>query len=210
MRCLGRLVLLVVLLIGAAGAWLYRDDIRRLVDRKLHPAAAAARIGRPSTDALRTAQAKLDALQRTRPDSVVLDAGEMASLLAQGASFLPGVAFDSISVELGDRTVRIRTLVDTASIPSRWRSLLPGRANRLEEVVVGGTLSPVHAGLAELAVQHASIHGIPLPADVIARLAIGASGRGSDGHIELVLPQTIGGFRVRSSGVAVYRVGAPK
>lgn len=210
MRCLGRLVLLVLLVVGAAGAWLYRDDIRRLVDRKLHPGAAAARIGRPSPASLRSAQAKLDSLQRIRPDSVVLDAGEMASLLAQGASFLPGVAFDSISVELGDRTTRIRTLVDSASIPARWRALIPGRAVRFEEVVLTGTLAPVRAGLAELDVQHVSVHGIPLPADVIARLATSASGRGTAGHLEVVLPQTVSGFRVRATGVAIYRQGAPK
>jgi len=50
---------------------------------------------------------------------VVLTPSEMASLLAQGASFLPGATFDSISVELGDRTARIRTLVDSATIPPR-------------------------------------------------------------------------------------------
>ena len=130
MRCLGRLVLLVLLILGAGAAWLYRDELRRTVNRQLHPASAAARIGRPSPGALRSATAKLDSLQRTRQDSVLISPSEMASLLVQGTTFLPGVAFDSISVELGDRTARIRTLVDSASIPPRWRALIPGRAER--------------------------------------------------------------------------------
>ena len=210
MRCLGRLILLAVLVVAAAAAWLYRDDIRRWTDRQLHPAIVTARIGHPSPGALRSATIKLDSLQRTRQDSVVLTASEMASLLAQGTTFLPGVTFDSISIELGDRTARIRTLVDSASIPARWRALIPGRPERFEEVILRGTLTPVHAGLAELQLQHLTVHGIPLPSNLIARLATHASGRGSDGRLEVVLPQTVGGFRVRPDGVVIYRQGVMK
>jgi hypothetical protein len=208
MRCLGRLILLVFLL-GAAGvAWLYRDDLRRWTEQQLHPATAAARIGRPSPAGLASALAKLDSLQRTRQDSVRVTPNEMASLLVQGTTFLPGSTFDSISVEFGDRTTRIRTLIESASIPSTWRALIPGRPERFEEVVIRGVLTPVHTGLAELELQHVSVRGIPLPSDVIGRLVANATGRGSDGRLEVVLPQTVGGFRVRRDGVVVYRQGA--
>lgn len=210
MRCLGRLILLALLLAAVAVAWLYRDDLRRWVDQRMHPATAVTRVGRPSPGALRSAMVKLDSLQRTRQDSVVLTASELAALLAQGTTLLPGITFDSISVELGDRTTRIRTLVDSTSIPARWRALIPGRPERFEEVVIRGTLTPVRAGLAELEVQHLSVHGIPLPSDVIARLAATASGRGSDGRLEVALPAAVGGFRVRADGVAIYRQGVVK
>jgi len=210
MRCLGRLVLLFVLLVAVGAAWLYRDDLRRWVDATLHPAAAMARIGRPSPEGLNSATAKLDGLQRSAGDSVVLTANEMASLLARGTSFLPGVAFDSITVELGDRTTRIRTLLDSASIPSRIRALIPGGARRYEEVVLRGTLTPVRAGLAELELQHVTVRGIPLPSDVIARLATEVTGKPNSGRVEVVLPQTVGGFRIRPEGVAIYRQGRPR
>lgn len=210
MRCLGRLIVLALLLVVIGVAWLYRDDLRREVDRRLHPAAATSRIGRPSPESLRSALGKLDSLQRTRQDSVFLTAGELASLMAQGSSLLPGAAFDSISVELGDRTVRIRTLVDSASIPGPLRQLLPGAARRYEDVVVRGTLTPVRPGLAELEVQHVTLAGIPLPTEVVSRVTTQLTGKGRDGRLEIVLPQTVGGFRVRPDGVAIYRQGVVK
>jgi hypothetical protein len=210
MRCLGRLITLFFLLIVAGAAWLYRDQLGRWVDARLHPSTVALRVGRPTPDALKSAMAKLTLLQRSRGDSVVLSANEMASLLAQGTSFLPGVTFDSISVELGDRSVRIRTLLDSASIPARIRSLIPGGPRHYEELTVRGELNPVHAGLAELNVEHVSVRGIPLPSDLVARFATQASGRGTDGRVEIALPATVDGFRVRPEGVAIYRQGAPR
>jgi|ERR1017187_7271066 hypothetical protein len=206
MRCLGRLFLVFVLVVAAAAAWLYREDLRRLVDRTLHPAAAAARIGHPSTGAFTSATAKLSLLQRVRQDSVVLSPDEMVALLARNADFLPGVTFDSISIELGDRTVRIRTVVDSAHFPARLRELIPGH-RPYEELIVEGTITPIHAGLAEFEPQHVRLRGVPLPSGLVARLAAQLSGRGSEGRLEIVLPQAVAGFRVRPEGVTVYRQG---
>lgn len=206
MRCLGRLLLLVVLLVLAGVAWLYRDDLRRWIDRKLNPAAAAARIGHPSTEALTSAMSKLTALQSARRDSVVLTANEMAALLTRGTNFLPGATRDSLSIELGDRAIRIRTVVDSARIPAKWRELIPGH-RPFEEVTVKGRLTPVHAGLAELQLQHVAVRSVPLPSDLVGRMATQILGHGSEGRVEIVLPEIVGGFRVRPEGVAVYRQG---
>lgn len=206
MRCLGRVVLLVVVVVLAAAAWLFRDDLHRWVDDRLHPGAAVARIGHPSTEALTAAMTKLTALQGPRRDSVVLTADEMATLLTRQTSFLPGVVRDSLTVELEDRAIRIRTVVDSARIPATLRSLIPGH-RPYEEVTLRGPLTPVHAGLAELELQHVAVRGIPLPSDVIGRIATQITGHGSNGRLEIVLPEVVGGFRVRPEGVTVYRVG---
>jgi hypothetical protein len=206
MRCLGRVVLLVVLLAAAGAAWLFRDDLHRWIDRTLHPAAAAARIGRPSTEALTAAMSRLSALQGARKDSVVLSANQLATLLVRGANFLPGAVRDSLTVELEDRAVRIRTVVDSSRIPATLRALIPGH-RPFEEVTVRGTLTPVHAGLAELQIQHVAVRGVPLPSELVGRIVSQITGHGSDGRLEIVLPDVVGGFRVRPGGVTVYREG---
>ena len=206
MRCLGRLFLLGFLLVLVAVAWLFRDELRRWVVRELNPGAAAARIGHPSTEALTSAFDKLAALQGGKRDSVTLTANEMTSLLARGASFLPGATRDSLTVELDDRSVRIRTVVDSAAIPPALRLLIPGR-RPFEEVTVRGMLTPVHAGLAELQVRHVDVRGVPLPADLVGRILTQVTGHGADGRVELALPEVVGGFRVRAEGVTVYREG---
>lgn len=208
MRCLGRLITLLFLIVVAGAAWLYRDEIGRWVDARLHPGAAVMRVGRPTPEGLRSATAKLGLLGRGGADSVILTPGEMASLVARGTAFLPGVAFDSISVELGDRTTTIRTLVDSASIPATIRTLVPGGVRRYEALVVRGELTPVRAGLAELDVQHVSLRGIPLPASLVAHLATQANGRAANGRVEITLPPAMSGFRVRPDGVTVYRAGS--
>ncbi len=210
MRCLGRLVFLFVLLIAAGVAWLYRDDLRRWVDVKLHPASAVARVGHPSPGSLKSATAKLDQLQRNRPDSVVLNASELASLVTHAGSLLPGVAFDSLTLELGDRTVHIRAMVDSTAIPPAIRMFIPGGPRRFEELILSGTLTPVRAGLAELDVEHVTLQGIPLPSELLARLANATSGKATGSRLDVVLPETVGGFRVRPEGVAIYRGGAPR
>lgn len=206
MRCLGRLVLLVVLLVLAGAAWLFRDDLRRWAERRLDPVATAARIGRASPRALTSAMAKLTSLHGAGQDSVVLTADEMAALLTRGTSFLPGATRDSLSVELADRGVRLRTVIDSARIPATLRDLMPGH-RPFEEVTVRGSLTPVHAGLAELQMHDVSVRGVPLPSAVFGRMANQVTGRGSEGRIDIVLPEVVGGFRVRPTGVAVYREG---
>lgn len=210
MRCLGRLVMLMVLLLLLAAGWLYRDELTRWVRGRLNPASAAARAGHPSAQALQAATRKADSLLRFRPDSILLSPNEMASIIASGARFLPAGALDSLSVELGDRTIRIRALVRTKALPPKLLDFIPVKPDSLEEVIASGTLTPVRAGVAELALTRVLVRGLPVPSELVARMVGRITGRSDDGRLEIVMPSTISGFRVRQTGVAVYRSGAPR
>ena len=207
MRCLGRLILLVILLVLAAVGWLYRAEIMRWGQGRIDPISIQRRIGHPSEVALASAVEKVRQLDRERLDSVLLNADEMASLVAAGASFLGEASLDSVSVELGDRTVRLRGLVDGSRIPERWRNVLPLDLSGPQELIAAGTITPARPGVAEWDLDHVTVRGIPVPSSLIARAVGNATGTATDGRLEVMLPRDIEGFRVRPEGVAIYRSG---
>jgi hypothetical protein len=207
MRCLGRLVLAIVLLLLLAAGWLYRDELTRWVRQRLNPAAEAARVGRPSEPAMASAIQKAESLVRFKPDSILLSPDELAALVAAGARFLPAGVLDSISVEPGDRTIRVRTLVRTARLPQRVFDLIPVTPDSLEEVIATGTLTPVRSGVAELALTRVLVRGLPVPSQMVSRMIGRLTGRVDDGRLEILMPEGISGFRVRPSGVTIYRTG---
>ncbi|HET9064741.1 MAG TPA: hypothetical protein VFN22_02820 [Gemmatimonadales bacterium] len=195
------LFLLVVLAVG----WLYRTEITRYVRGIVDPISLARRTGTPSPDALASAEVKVGILAREQPDSVLLTASELASLLSHGHSILGFPGLDSISIELGDRRVRVRTMVNTGVLPARILQLWPGTPAPYEEVIAEGGLAPARPGVAEWQLERVIVRGIPLPSDVVGRLVAQATGQGSDGRITLPLPKDVQGFRVRPEGVALFR-----
>ena len=206
MRCLGRLILLLIILMLAVAGWLYRDELLRWGRGKVDPISLQRRVGHPSQQALASAIAKVDHLETTRPDSILLNADEMASLVAAGATFFGDVALDSVSVELGDRTVRVRGTIDGSRIPERLRSVLPSTLDGPQEVIASGPIVPARPGIAEWQLSSVLVRGIPVPSSLVARAVGNATGTGSDGRLEVALPRKIQGFRVRPEGVAVYRM----
>lgn len=210
MRCLGRLVLAIVLLLLLAAGWLYRDELTRWVRQRLNPAAEATRVGHPSEPAMSSATRKADSLLRFQPDSILLSPDELAALVASGARFLPAGVLDSISVELGNRTIRVRTLVRTARLPRRLLDLIPVTPDSLEEVIATGTLTPVRSGVAELALTRVLVRGLPVPSQMVSRMIGRLTGRADDGRLEILMPKGISGFRVRPAGVTIYRTAGPR
>ena len=208
MRCLGRLILAIVLLLLLAAGWFYRDELMRRARQRLNPAAEARRVGHPSEPAMTSATRKADSLLRFQPDSVLLSPDEMAAIVAEGTRFLPAGTLDSISVELGDRTIRVRTLVRTARLPRRLLDLIPVTPDSLEEVIATGTLTPVRAGVAEFALTRVLVRGLPVPSALVSRMIGRLTGRADDGRLEILMPPSISGFRVRPSGVTIYRTEA--
>ncbi len=207
MRCLGRLIFAFLLLLLLAAGWVYRDEIKRWARGVIDPAEAAQRVGIPSPSAYQSATAKVNRLTRNRPDSIVLNANELAALLTKGAGMMHDLPLDSISVELGNRTVRVRAMVNTARLPERYRKFTSQALAPYEEVIATGTLTPVRDGLAELRLDRVLVRGLPVPSDVVASMLGEITGHASDGRLEVTLPNGVTGFRVRPEGMAIYRNG---
>jgi hypothetical protein len=208
MRCLGRLVFALLLILLLAAGWLYRTEITRYVRGVVDPMSVARRTGAPSPEAKARAERKVIALVSDQADSVVLAADELASLVVSGTEILGVRGIDSIAIELGDRRIRTRAMIETAALPERFRALIPGELRPWEEVVAEGALTPSRPGLAEWHLERVIVRGVPLPADLVARIVNRATGTATDGRLQVQLPAQVSGFRVRPEGVAVYR-GAP-
>jgi len=207
MRCLGRVVFAILLILLLAAGWLYRTELLRWGRGITDPLSAARRVGHPSAASFASATRKVDSLVRTNPDSILLTADEMASLVARGASFIPQAPLDSISIELGDRTIRMRTMVNSAKLPQRALDLLPIKPHGYEEVIAEGPLTPAREGVAEWQLERVMVRGLPIPSEMVARVIGRVTGRDSDGRLAIAMPRGITGFRVRPEGVAIYRSG---
>lgn len=205
MRCLGRIFFAILLILLLAAGWLYRTEISRYARGIVDPMSVARRTGTPSPEARARAERKVIQLVSERPDSVVLAADELASLVVSGTEILGVRGVDSISIELGDRRIRTRAMIETAELPSRFRALIPGDLRPWEEVIAEGALTPSRPGMAEWDLERVVVRGVPLPADLVARIVNRATGTATDGRLEVALPGQVSGFRVRPEGVAVYR-----
>jgi hypothetical protein len=209
MRCLGRLVLLIIMLLLLAAGWLYRTEVTRYVRGVVDPMSVARRTGTPSPEALARAERKLIALTSEQPDSILLTADELASLMVSGTELLDLQGVDSVSVELGDRKVRVRAMVDTDQLPARVRAAIPGEPAPWEEVIAEGELSPARSGTAEWRLDRVIVRGLPLPAELVGRVINRVTGQATDGRLLVTLPRQVSGFRVRPEGVAIYRSESP-
>ena len=209
MRCLGRLVFAIVLILLLAAGWLYRTEITRYVRGVVDPMSIARRTGTPSPEALASAERKIISLTSEQPDSILLTADELASLMVQGSELLGVRGVDSVSVELGDRQVRVRAMIETAHLPDRIKTAIPGDPSPWEEVIAEGELAPARPGIAEWRLDRVVVRGLPLPAELVGRILNRVTGQSTDGRVLVQMPSDVSGFRVRPEGVAIYRSTTP-
>lgn len=194
------LVLLVVLAVG----WFYREEIVRVARLQLGMPELPSRVGLPDAGGAERARVRMDSLVRSRADSVVLSAGEMASLIDADLRRLAAGAPDSISVELGERELTVRGQISTEPIPAAIRDILGGALGTREEVELTGSLGLQRAGVGELEVRRVRVRGFPVPRDLVDRLVGRYVPRASGPLVSFDLPAAVTGIRVTPSGVILY------
>src|SRR5438132_12712157 len=88
---------------------------------KLPPVADT--VGAPTPKALSSTQTKVDRLkQPTGPDSVVLSANEVASLIGSSMDWSVRKSFDSVRVELSEGSLAVHCRLDAQRAESLGRS----------------------------------------------------------------------------------------
>ena len=201
-----KLIALLLFVVVLALGWLYRDrlgDMGRAAWREATgKSAPVVDTGRPSPEALESAQRKVQSLGRA--DSVVLTAAETASLFQRGLEPYSRAFFDSMQVRLGDGTIGITTIVRTERLPSGLLGPFGGALREREPVSADGMVRVVEAGRGAWEIRRLQFRDIPLPRDAIPRLLGRATGDSARSEVPLALPPSVRDLRVRPEGVTLY------
>jgi hypothetical protein len=205
-KLLGGLGVIVLLAIG----WLYRDrlaaEFRDLLGSG--DAAESGTRGRPGTNALLSARAKIDSLNGWRADSVVLTASEVASMIGVGLDPSVRNQLDSLQVQLLDGSIGVSALLATARLPRELTGPLAMALRPKERVAAAGPLEVVAPRKAEWEVRSFRIREFPIPRDAIPKLVSRALGDTSRSTVPIRIPAGIREIRIRPSGATL--LGAPR
>lgn len=200
-----RLLSLLLILALAAAGWLYRDQLLDWGRGVTGTRRAAVSVGMPSPAGLARARAALARLQRGQGDSVVLDADESASLMAEALGPVVSGQLDSVRVRLSDNRVGFDGSLRTARLPRELLGPLSVAVRSREPITAAGAVRMVEPGMAEWDIDRLSIRDIPLPREAVPRLLARALGDTTRRTLPLLLPQVVRDLRVRPEGVTLYR-----
>lgn len=209
-----RLFVFLLLLLGVAAAWWYREPLAHTVERFLGrrptplPAVSPdSGIGAPTPAALASAQVKMASLGRSRgaPDSVLLSPNEMASLVGSGIDWSVRRSLDSLRVELGEGSLAVHARLDTKLIPREALGPLHGLLADREPLRIAGPLAILRPGLARWTVRELSLRGFPFPPPAVRSLARQAAGADSSGAVVLRVDSAIADVAIHPAHVVLYR-----
>jgi len=210
--CIRRLFMLVLLVVLAGVAWLYRDRIaaawreaRGL--REQHPV--------PSEALASLAAARIDSLTAGQVARAAFAEVELQSLLRyRYAGILPGFV-DSARVELEAERVRLAGRVPLDKLPSggalgEVAAVLPDTS----ELTLTGTLLPLGAGRVAFGVDQVTAARIPLPKRIIPAALARLGRRDEPGlpvdAIALRLPRGVNSAYIRNDSLVLIARAAPR
>jgi hypothetical protein len=203
-KLLGALGVIVLLAIG----WLYRDRLAGELRRLIGSETEASTAGRPGTNALLSARAKIDSLNGWRADSVILTAPEVASMIGVGLDPSVRSQLDSLQVQLLDGSIAVSARLSTARLPRELTGPLAMALRDKERVEAAGPLTVVQPRQAEWEVRSFRIREFPIPRDVVPKLVSKALGDTSRSSVPIRIPAGIREIRIRPSGATL--LGAPR
>lgn len=207
-----RLGCLAIVLVTAFAAWWFREPILRTASRWLSPHSTklppvADTVGAPTAKALSSSQTKVDRLKQTAgPDSVLLSANEIASLVGSGIDWSVRKSFDSLRVELLEGKIAVHCRLDTRVIPPDVLGPFAGMLNPMEPLRIAGPLTIERPGIARFAVTELSLRGFAFPGPVVKQLAQRVAGADSSGALLLHVSPAFRDLAIHPTGIVLYRL----
>ncbi|MFN2566972.1 MAG: hypothetical protein ABR499_18395 [Gemmatimonadaceae bacterium] len=214
MGCIGRLGCVVMLVVLAAVAWLFRESWLPLVRGGDDTAAVSGREGvwQPLTvEGGERARRALASLERPDgPTTVTVGAADLGAYVYQElARQLPPSA-DSVEVMAAGDQLHVRASVRLQELDRNALGPLAGMLGDRERLQLGGNLRVIRPGLGELVVREIRVGDLRIPSGLIPRLLRQVSRRDrpagvSESGLPLRLPPHIGDVRVSGGTVTVSR-----
>jgi hypothetical protein len=206
-----RLGCLVLVIAAGVFAWGYRGPIERTASRYFGhrsalPPVTDTSVGAPTPRALESTQGKIERLKHSNePDSVVLSANEIASLVGSSLDWSVRKSFDSLRVELHEGAIAVYCRLDTRAIPPDALGPLTGFLNPMEPLRIAGPLRIERPGLARWKIEELSLRGIPFPGPMVTQLARRVAGADTAGAVPLRVSPAFQDVVVHPTGMILYR-----
>ena len=164
----------------------------------------APAVGHPSAAALASARTKQLVMREPEgPESVVLNADEVASLIEAGLDAGARRALDSIEVHLATGRIAFHAYVVNAT----WDTVLGPASVMLgprERISVAGPARAIRAGVVAWQPDSVVIRSFTFPAAAIPHLVNQLTGR-SDGSVPIAVPPTVRQIHIWPFGVSFSR-----
>lgn len=216
MRCLGRTILLLVVVVLAAILWISRDRWLRYLPGSHGTAAVTEPVWEPLTpDAAARGKRAIDALSaRTGPVFANLKGAEVASYIFQRAGAALPAASDSAEAAVIGDVLYVRAIVPMKEVAASGAlGPLGGLLNDREPLTLGGTLHVIRPGLSEFQLREVKLREFKVPGGIIPRLVKQLDrgprpdGVSADG-IAVKTPESLADVRIANHRVTLYKAAA--
>jgi len=212
LKGMARLAALALLVLALAVAWWFREPLMQAGSRWFGPKRTAlppvadTAVGAPTPAAVASSGTKLTELKkRSGPDSVVLSANEMASLIGGGIDWQVRKTFDSLRVELLDGSFAVHARLDTRAIPADVLGPFAMMVAEREPIRLAGPLVVESPGHARWTLQELSLRGFPFPGPMVRQIASRVAGADSTGALLVPIPPDVAEIKIRPTGVVLYK-----
>jgi hypothetical protein len=213
MRCLGRTLLLLLVVVFAAVAWLTRDKWLRFLPGTHGTTTVTEQLWEPlSPEAAARGKRAIDALSaRSGPVFANLKGAEVASYIFERAGAALPAASDSAEAAVIGDVLYVRAIVPMKDVAASG-ALGPfgGLLNDREPLTLGGTFHVIRPGLSEFQVREVKLRDFKVPTRIIPNLVKqldrdprpeGVSPNG----IPVKTPTTLADVRIANHRVTLYK-----
>src|SRR4051812_24088973 len=215
LKGLFRLGCAIAILVAIALIYWFRDPIMRTGARwfgrsQALPSVADTAVGAPTPGATASGQSKLRSLGNAAgPDSVVLTANEMASLIGAGIDWNVRKMYDSLRVELQEGKLIFHARLDTRALPPGTLGPFAGMFGAHEPLRMAGTVAIARPGTALYEIKEISLRGIEIPGPLVKQLTKQMAGASANGALPVKVDPAVTEVKVHPTGVVLYKRRTP-